>query len=204
MHAPPLPASDVTACLGPPCSSLPTFGLQGSLPGGGWDLPELLTWLDLSHNEIQGSVADLRFPGSLKQAYISGAGLGGSLPNGWRHPTLETLRLANNSISGRVGTCARAAPHRTSAHHLHARCVLPGWRLSWWAARCITGRRLTAAAPPPPPPPTRCVAGVCRLGGTCLACTACASMAMPSPARSAQRCSRCPMGAPSCAWAATC
>lgn len=105
--------------LGLQCSYIPAYGLQGSLPAGGWDLPGQLTWLDLSHNSIQGSVGDLCFPPSLKQAYMDGTGLEGSLPDAWWHPTLETLWLAN-TISGQVGTCTSPLQLRTArplAHH---------------------------------------------------------------------------------------
>lgn len=51
------------------CRSLPSRGLQGSIPAAGWDLPQSLTSLGLGNNSISGPLPAV-WPDSLKQVGI--------------------------------------------------------------------------------------------------------------------------------------
>lgn len=89
--------------------------------------PQVLDYLDVSHNSLAGRLDALTFPATLAYADLSSNGLTGQLPDdasGWA--ALAELRLGNNSVAGaRGGTGEGAAGGGRSPRRCAACCMAP-------------------------------------------------------------------------------
>ena len=118
------PAQPASPC----CSTLPGVGLEATLPAGGWRLPTSVRNLDLSGNQIAGSLtpgfklhdtlatlslhnnpitgsipAGLQLPAGLTTLALHDTQIGGTIPAGLRlPPTLATLNLERNLLEGGI------------------------------------------------------------------------------------------------------
>ena len=81
--------------------------LRGTLPLGGWDLPRSLEVLDLSYNDLRGTLPPLPLPPLLEELFLHSNKLAGTIPSQWRlPPRLQRLTLDINLLSGAPGWAA--------------------------------------------------------------------------------------------------
>jgi hypothetical protein len=112
------------------CSSLEGLGLEGSIPPGGYRLPETLEVLDLSNNAINGSLPEYwdNLPGNQTARLLDEEEFGDFIQNDDPEPTMGVfqLDLRDNNLSGEAPPCVTGlcgtSPHKGLV------TTLPLWR----------------------------------------------------------------------------
>lgn len=102
-----------TPCLGDACAwclcrDLYGLGLQGTIPDGGWVLPDSLASIDLAWNAVEGSLTpSWVLPTSLVKLSLTQNDLTGELPPAWQLPAgLESLSVGFNQLGGNLSAVA--------------------------------------------------------------------------------------------------
>lgn len=119
------------------CRDLSWSGLAGSIPAGGWNLPETLDILILQGNGLNGTLpSTFNLPADLGTLDLSSNSLSGQLSWDWRKPgrnsSLAYLLLRGNELSGSLPANLTlsgmvildlAENHLTGVHSSHPVCL---------------------------------------------------------------------------------